>query len=301
MKYYLPENILKHILDYAFPHYNQYEHNLLYKSFIYQILLSNVECQKVRIDVNYYRKKYKSRTKKDQLIGQLYLFKNNYNICIYDSLRKHNIIMDEKNKIKQKNIREKKELKEKVLKSINYQNIYNTYNIGDIIVFYKNKYPTKIKINNETTIQNKTIKDIGFTLNSSHRYYYHSWTNITEEESELPYFNVNIPFTIFYRVIRKTSKTLFIEPIPAIYEKLMNPLQPNLNLNSYYSCRTAKFKIIPDLNTPSHNKVEKLSFRYIELDKYKKKLEDNKLPIISKFDKNNDYLFYGKKFCWYLM
>ena len=74
---------------------------LLYKSFIYQILLSNVECQKVRIDVNYYRKSTKVELK-DELIGQLYLFKNNYDICIYDSLRKHNIIMNEKNKIKQK-------------------------------------------------------------------------------------------------------------------------------------------------------------------------------------------------------
>lgn len=299
MKYYLPEYILTHILDYAFPHYNQYEHTLLYKSFIYQILLSNVECQQVKIDVNYYRKKYKSRTKKHELISQLYLFKNKYDICIYDSLRRHNIIMDEKNKIKQQNIREKKELKEKVLKSINYKNIYNTFNIGDIIVFYKNKYPTKVNINNQRIIQNKTIKDVAFNLNSRRRYYYHSWANISEEESQIPYFNVNIPFTIFYRVIRKTDKTLFIEAIPAIYEKLSNPLQPNMN--SYYACRTAKFKIIPDINTPSQNKVEKLSFRFIELDKYKRKLEDNKLPIISKFDKNNDYLFYGKKFCWYLM
>ena len=58
-------------------------------------------------------------------------------------------------------------------------------------------------------------------------------------------------------------------------------MQPNLNLNSYYSCRTAKFKIIPDLNTPSHNKVEKLSFRYIELDKYKNKLEDNNTQLVN--------------------
>ena len=47
------------------------------------------------------------------------------------------------------------------------------------------------------------------------------------------------------------------------------------------------FKIIPDINTPSQNKVEKLSFRFIELDKYKRKLEDNKGNLRNfKFPKN---------------
>lgn len=298
MKYYLPDHIFTNILDFAFPHYNKYNHTILYNSLINELVKSNINCKNIRIDINYYRKSYKSKNQKDQLINQLYMFKNKYNICIFNSLRKHNIKMKKQLKIKEHNIRKKKQLKEKILKSINYEKIYNTYNIGDIIVFYKNKYPTKVKINNQPTIQNKTIKHVGFQFSNYRRYYYHSWCNISHEELNLPYYNINIPFTIFFRVVRKTSKTLFIEKVPAIYEKLTNSLQPNMN--SYYACRTVKFKIIPDLNTPSQNKLEQISFRYIELDKYKKELEENKLPIISKFDKNNEYFFYGKKYSWYL-
>lgn len=304
MKYYLPAHILTDILDYAFPHYNQYDHSLLYKSFINELIKSNelmnsnIYNTNVKIDINYYRKNYKSKNTKSDIINQLYIFKNKYNICIYDSLRKHNILMQKKHKINKIIIENKQRLKERIIKTINYKQLYNTYNIGDIIVHYKNKLPTTVKINNQQTIQNKTIKHVGYHFYNCRRYYYHSWANVFQEESEIPYFNVNIPFTIFYKIIRKTNKTLYIEPIPAIYQKITNSDQPNIH--SIYSCRTAKFILIPDLNTPSQNKVESLSFRYIALDKYKKELEDNKLPIIGIYDENTNYLFYGKKFCKFL-
>jgi hypothetical protein len=301
---FLPTTVLKHILDYAFPYYQQYELKDITNALLDTITQVNIKGE-IQLDAKYYRGVSRDN---DKIIKTLYKLAK-FGISIFPKLNEIVKARKEKANLLLKDRNHVETIKKKLRNKANDNNteFRQMFQVNDIIVYYKCKQtwtPTITELGwvKQPDGKYKTNYGRGYLMDSPNptQLARICYTRQVYLESKIAHKNIHHllqkyppsiclnditldhqKVTIFYRIVKVNKKSYNIQPMPMCL-RLYNSERVSRNLHLY------QYRLTPS-DMVNNSEQYRLDHTQIIFDKHKLEITGSKYPSITKYDDNHHH------------